>query len=82
VTIQKTYYVCILASKRNGTLYIGVTNDLAGRVRQHKGRAGAGVHEKARGEDACLFRRVWRHPRSHRTRNQAEEVQARVGRST
>jgi len=27
--MQKIYYVYILASKRNGTLYIGVTNDLA-----------------------------------------------------
>ena len=29
--MQKTYYVYILASKRNGTLYIGVTNDPARR---------------------------------------------------
>ncbi len=34
--MPKTYYVYILASKRNGTLYIGVTNDLARRVWEHR----------------------------------------------
>ncbi len=34
--MSKTYFIYILASKRNGTLYIGVTNDLARRVWQHR----------------------------------------------
>ena len=34
--MDKTYYVYIMASRKNGTLYIGVTNDLARRVTEHR----------------------------------------------
>lgn len=34
--MTKQYYVYILASRRNGTLYVGVTSDLIKRVYQHK----------------------------------------------
>ncbi|WP_448657517.1 GIY-YIG nuclease family protein [Sphingomonas sp. CJ99] len=34
--MTKTGYVYIMASNRNGTLYIGVTSDLIGRAYQHR----------------------------------------------
>ncbi len=34
--MDKYYYVYILASRRNGTLYVGFTNDLLQRVFAHK----------------------------------------------
>ncbi len=32
------YYVYILASRKNGTLYVGMTEDIGKRVVRHKGR--------------------------------------------
>ena len=42
----KQYYVYILANKRNGTLYTGVTSNLAKRVWEHKNDIVAGFTKR------------------------------------
>jgi putative endonuclease len=39
-------FVYILASRRNGTLYIGVTSDLLGRMEQHREGIGSAFVKK------------------------------------
>ena len=41
-----SFYVYILASQRNGTLYIGSTDDLARRVWEHKEKVRPGFTDK------------------------------------
>jgi putative endonuclease len=45
---MKTGYVYIMASARNGTIYIGATSDLVKRVWEHRTGAGAGFTNKHR----------------------------------
>ena len=43
---MKSYCVYILASQRNGTLYIGITNDLIKRVYEHRNNLVDGFTKK------------------------------------
>ncbi len=49
------YYVYILASKKNGTLYIGVTSDIIKRVYEHKKPMAVGFTQKYAVHDLVFF---------------------------
>ncbi len=49
------YYVYILASRRNGTLYVGVTNDIQRRYFEHKNH----VYENSFTKKYRVNRLVW-----------------------
>jgi putative endonuclease len=53
--MNAAYFVYILASGRNGTLYIGVTNDLARRMAEHKGRFVPGFTRKYQVDQLVYF---------------------------
>lgn len=44
--MDKNFFVYMMASEKNGTLYIGVTSDLVKRVWEHKNEVVKGVTEK------------------------------------
>ena len=44
--MENQYYIYILASKRNGTLYIGMTNNLQKRLYEHKNKIVPGFSQK------------------------------------
>jgi len=44
--MDKDYYVYVLASRRNGTLYVGITSNLIKRIWEHKNKAIEGFTQK------------------------------------
>ena len=52
--MESCYFVYILASRRNGTLYVGVTNDLVRRMSEHKGKFVPGFTRKY-GVDKLMY---------------------------
>jgi putative endonuclease len=55
---MRNYYVYILASKRNGTLYIGVTNNLKRRLDEHKNDLNEGFTKKYQVHNLVYFERT------------------------
>ena len=52
---MKSSFVYILASRRNGTLYVGVTSDLVKRVYEHKSDVVDGFTKKYRVHNLVYF---------------------------
>ncbi|MGA7264908.1 MAG: GIY-YIG nuclease family protein [Stellaceae bacterium] len=61
------YYVYILASRKHGTLYPGVTNDLVRRVHEHKSKAARGFTSR-HGVDRLVWFETYEDPMSAITR--------------
>ncbi len=73
-----SFFVYVLASERNGTLYIGMTDNLARRVWEHQSGAVPGFTRKYGVKTSCLVRtaRVTRNRISTRTSD--EKMESRV----
>jgi putative endonuclease len=54
----KSYFVYILASDRNGTLYIGVTSDLVKRMWEHKNKKVDGFTKKYDVENLVYYKQT------------------------
>ena len=71
------YYVYMLASKKNGVLYIGVTNDLVRRVYEHRTHAVKSFTSRYN-VDALVWFDIYDDPLTAITREGTQEVAARV----
>jgi putative endonuclease len=53
--MERYYYVYIMASKKNGTLYIGITSDLTRRIWEHKQHVILGFTSKYKVDKLVYF---------------------------
>jgi putative endonuclease len=53
------YYVYILTNKYQGVLYVGVTNDIARRVRQHKNKINEWFTNKYKVNSLVYYEKWW-----------------------
>jgi putative endonuclease len=67
---MREYYVYILTSKRNGTLYAGMTNDLANRVNKHKNGSGSNFVKKYKVHILVYFEKVTGYLKARRREKQ------------
>ena len=58
------YYVYILANRPRGVMYVGVTNDLARRLAEHKGKLAPGFTRNHGVVMLVYFEELSLHPRS------------------
>ena len=65
--MDRQFFVYILASRKHGTLYIGITNDLVRRVHEHKLKAVRGFSARY-GVDKLVYFETFDDPESAITR--------------
>ncbi len=53
--MEKRFYVYIMANKRNGTLYVGITSNLLKRVWEHKNKLVKGFTKKYNVESLVFY---------------------------
>jgi hypothetical protein len=76
--MQKQPCTYILASAPNGTLYIGVTSDLIGRMSLHIQNLLPGVHGKVPSSPPRLLRDACNHGSGDRAGKAAQEMEPAV----
>jgi predicted GIY-YIG superfamily endonuclease len=72
------YYVYLLASRKHGTLYLGVTNDIVRRGYEHRTKVVQGFAKRYGVDKTCLVRNLRRRSNGYRARKGTQEMAARL----